>query len=195
MLGLGLALLAAILLAVPRPTEAPSTRSMTFVAVGSSTALVASQPGGPANLRGGTTGTGTEQSGSDNVVPGTSTERRVKPGDSLHRPTEPDGHFRISVDDVSGLYPGKRSRLQVHFHNPLPFPLSVRTATTRATGPAGCPIGTSLILRTRTFVHRSVIPANGTLHKTLPFGMRPTAPDGCQNAHFTIYVTATAVAV
>lgn len=193
---LGSALLAALLFAAPGH---PATSDET-VYTGSGSIAVASQldrPGSPGH-------------DTDDAVPGGSTSGEAvaglgpassvagppapAEGDS-HRPTSPDSDhaFGITVQPVTGLYPGKRSRLQIVFHNPQPVAISVRTATVTATGPRACPLDTSLILRTRTFVHKVIVPAHGAKAKSLRFGMRKTATDGCQNAVFTLTVTATAV--
>lgn len=104
----------------------------------------------------------------------------------------PKARFTVIVGDVSGLYPGSHNRLSVTFHNTQRVPIRVRTATTSATGPAGCPITTSLRLRTRTFRHL-VIPRGSSKLKHLRFGMLKTATDRCEKAVFTVTVRATAV--
>lgn len=100
--------------------------------------------------------------------------------------------FKVAVGSIAGLYPGKRQRLPVRFTNPLPYPIRIQTATTTATGPRGCPPDASLLLRTRRF-HHLVIGTNRSQSKTLRFRMLKTATDACQNAIFTVTVSATAV--
>jgi hypothetical protein len=102
--------------------------------------------------------------------------------------------FTVIVGRVSGLYPGKRQRLPVIFSNPLPYPIRIGTVTTTATGPRGCPIDSSLLLRPRTFSHL-LIRTNRSQHKTLRFGMLKSATDACQNGAFTVTVSATAIGV
>jgi hypothetical protein len=100
--------------------------------------------------------------------------------------------FTVSVGAVRGLYPGKRQRLPVTFSNPLPYPIRIQSATTMATGPRGCPIDTSLLLRPRAFSHL-LIRTNRSQHRTLRFGMLRSATNACQNGTFTVTVTATAM--
>src|SRR5207342_2842577 len=109
----------------------------------------------------------------------------IDDGNDRPIPGEPNRSFEIVVGNVSGLYPGRLNRIPIVFHNPQPIPISVLTATTTATGPPGCPLETSLILRTRTFRHSVLVPARGSKAKSLRFGMRKTATDGCQNGVFT----------
>ena len=102
------------------------------------------------------------------------------------------GPFKVALGTVSGLYPGKKQRLRVTFSNPLAYPIRIGTATPTATSPSGCPIDTSLRLRTRTFTHLVIRP-NKSERKSLRFGMLKSATDACQNATFTITVSVTAV--
>jgi hypothetical protein len=185
-LALGLGLLAGALLVVPGSSASPAP--LTYEGSGSTTVAISSSLGRPSDS---TNAGGDLSSGS---TAATDSADKGDP-DSSHRPPIPDSahRFGITVGNVSGLYPGSHNRIPVTFRNPMPVRISVRTATTWATGPADCPVETSLILRTRTFIHRVLIPPHGSRSKTLRFGMRKAAPDGCQNAVFTITVTATAI--
>lgn len=182
-LALGLGMLAGVLLVVPGSSATSELQPLDYFGIGSTTLSTHTVLGRPARLADDTSGDSSSATSSDASELEQSTAASA---DSAHR-------FRITVGNASGLYPGRRNRLQIVFHNPQSVPISVRTATTTATGPAGCPLDTSLVLRTRTFIHRVIVPAHGSKAKSLRFGMRTTATDGCQNGVFTITVTATAV--
>jgi hypothetical protein len=156
---------AALYAVVTRSAAEPSTEDSALIAAGSTTVATAGE----------LLGSGSGSAAGDLAKP------------VRHR----RGAFDVKVGTVSGLYPGKIQRLPVVFSNPLAYPIRIRTATTSATGPAGCPADENLLLRTRAFPHL-VVETNTTKRKSLRFGMLKTAPDACQSGAFTVTVTAKA---
>jgi hypothetical protein len=111
--------------------------------------------------------------------------------DWTHMPAFASRNFGVVVGDVSGLYPGRRIDLPVTFVNGHGAAILVRTAKVTATGTAQCG-SEHLLLSDITFSTPIRVPARSSSSTQLPFGLLATAPDGCQDATFTVTVTAKA---
>lgn len=105
----------------------------------------------------------------------------------------PDKDFEVRLGSFSPLYPGASTPIRLTVMNPHSFEIEVDNVAVSATSSGGC---SSAYLVTGSYpqsAHVMVPAKQGTATITVPFGMRPSAPNACQGKPFVVTVTATAV--
>ena len=108
--------------------------------------------------------------------------------------------FYIS-GNVSGLYPGSSSTLQLSVQNPLGSPMTVNTITIVAGSPIGCPSSNLVVTVTPPWtlnntytIHLSLyVPANSTVAgPSVPISLAAGATNACSGAAFPLIYGGTA---
>jgi hypothetical protein len=123
-------------------------------------------------------------------------------GNSLrtHQPTKPaprwGSHpvgrdFIVVVGTVTNLYPGSTRPLPLTYVNPNPFRIRVERITVFTTSTSTCPASAFVTGKYRLAVP-ILLKAHGAVTSSVAFGMRKSAPDGCQQARVSVLVAAKA---
>jgi hypothetical protein len=141
------------------------------------------------NLRPGTTEKAhAEVWGQGSLVIGSDSESGV-----AHAAGKPS-HRGLSVTVMSRhlMYPGTDAPLDLVFANRRSFDIQVVQIQVRTEGSKVCP---ARYFRVGGYQLRQpvLVPGHDTATSQVPFGLRSSAPDGCQAASVSVVVTATAV--
>lgn len=117
--------------------------------------------------------------------------------DEPAEPSPPEGSgpvaddFTVIVGSLRNLYPGSASALPVTYVNPNTFPISIDQVTVSAANSPGCPAA-AFVAGQHQLANPVVVPSRGITTSDVSFGMRKSAPDGCQLARVAVTVTASA---
>ncbi len=106
-------------------------------------------------------------------------------------PTPGRKQFTVTVGRFKGLYPGLTARLPVVYANPHSFSLTITRVVTGTPGSNAC--GARFFTTSTTSPSGVRVPGRSSVTSSVPFGMRPSAPDSCQGTSVVVDVTATAV--
>ena len=110
------------------------------------------------------------------------------------QPGDPAGKdFTVVVGSVSGLYPGSANALPLTYVNSHHFAIRIGRVTVSASGSTSCP---AWAFETGQYqlADPVVVLGRSTASSSVAFGMRKSAPDGCQQARVAVTVSATATA-
>lgn len=108
--------------------------------------------------------------------------------------------FYIS-GNVSGLYPGSSSTLNLSVQNPLGSPMTINTITIVAGSPPGCPSSNLVVAVTPPWTLNNTytinlalyVPANSTVAgPSVPISLASGASDACSGASFPLMYGGTA---
>ena len=105
---------------------------------------------------------------------------------SARRSPRPGLH--VTVQPVTGLYPGASRPLTVTFRNDQKFDVLLKSATTSTTGVTGCP-ASAFSVATFPFQPAPRLRSGRAVTRTLTFGLRSTAGQKCQKRVATVRVT------
>jgi hypothetical protein len=113
------------------------------------------------------------------------------PGDT---PLVGGRHHGLSVVVMSRhlLYPGQAAPLDLVFSNRHGFDVRVVKLQVRTEGTGSCP-ARYYLLGSYELQRPVLVDGHGTAASQVPFGLRPSAPDGCQSTAVSVDVKATAV--
>jgi hypothetical protein len=107
-----------------------------------------------------------------------------------------DHHFGVAVGHAQTLYPGLTRALPVTYSNPNNFDIFISTyrVSVSSANAAACPASNLLVPNGTITLNPNLKAAkNASVTTSVPIKLSATAPDGCQQATFTITVNASAV--
>lgn len=149
------------------------------------------------------TGSGRPAAGSTTTVlapeqlSGSSAAGKISPDAPCTDPSNDkcEHHFGVSVGQTQTLYPGLARTLPVTYSNPYSFDILVSSyrVTVSVDRPASCAVTNLIVTGTVNLNPKLLVARSSSASTTIPVTLAAGAPNGCQQAKFSLTVDATGV--